>query len=178
MNSNTKLILSFLKIVAWFIFIALCFETGALLFNFIFSFYQPIATEKLYKYIDLSNVFNGNVFFYIVLMTMIIIISLFKSILFYFIIKLFYVFNINLPFNLEVAKKVETLSYFSLIIGISCNTTEHFAKTIEKEGFSLGKASEFWDDGSGFLMSAAIIFIIAQVLKKGVKLQQENDLTI
>jgi hypothetical protein len=37
---------------------------------------------------------------------------------------------------------------------------------------------KYWSDTAAFLMMAAILFIISQVFKKGIELQNENDLTV
>ncbi|WP_103924999.1 DUF2975 domain-containing protein [Algoriphagus boritolerans] len=47
-----------------------------------------------------------------------------------------------------------------------------------KRGYDVDSVGQFWDDYSAFLMMAAVVFVIAQIFKKGLELQSENDLTV
>lgn len=38
--------------------------------------------------------------------------------------------------------------------------------------------NQFWEDSQAFILMAAVIYIIATIIKRGVELQNENDLTV
>ena len=47
-----------------------------------------------------------------------------------------------------------------------------------QNGYEVSHVEKYWNDTAAFLMMAAILFIISQVFKKGIELQNENDLTV
>jgi hypothetical protein len=49
---------------------------------------------------------------------------------------------------------------------------------MEKHGYSTERLNQFWVDSDAFIIMAAVVFIIAQIFKRGVDVQQENDLTV
>jgi hypothetical protein len=38
--------------------------------------------------------------------------------------------------------------------------------------------NQFWEDSQAFILMAAVVYIIATIFKKGVEIQNENDLTV
>jgi len=45
-------------------------------------------------------------------------------------------------------------------------------------GFNTNILSKFWADSGAYIIMGAIIYIIATIFKKGIELQNENDLTV
>ncbi|MBK6785530.1 MAG: DUF2975 domain-containing protein [Saprospiraceae bacterium] len=45
-------------------------------------------------------------------------------------------------------------------------------------GYEVNQIEEYWNDIAAFLMMAAILFVISQIFRKGIELQNENDLTV
>ena len=60
MSKNKDFVLDVLNVVSWIIFIGLCIEAGALLFNFIFTLFRPVATHNVYKGLDLSELYKNH----------------------------------------------------------------------------------------------------------------------
>jgi len=44
--------------------------------------------------------------------------------------------------------------------------------------FGPDNLSKFWADSQSFILMGAVIYIIATIFKKGVDIQNENDLTV
>ena len=44
--------------------------------------------------------------------------------------------------------------------------------------FAIDNLNQFWADSQAFILMAAVIYIIATIFKKGVEIQNENDLTV
>ena len=105
-------------------------------------------------------------------------ISVLKSMLFYILIELLYKLNLSKPFSSFAAKKITQISYFTFLIGILSFIANQTAKKLSHYGFEIDKLSQFWVDSQAFILMAAIIFVIATIFKKGVEIQNENDLTI
>jgi len=47
-----------------------------------------------------------------------------------------------------------------------------------RHGFVTDNLNQFWTDSQAFIIMAAVIYIIATIFKKGVDIQNENDLTV
>jgi hypothetical protein len=46
------------------------------------------------------------------------------------------------------------------------------------KGFNIDKLDQFWTDSQAFILMAAVIYIIATIIKRGIEIQNENDLTV
>jgi len=53
-----------------------------------------------------------------------------------------------------------------------------FAENLMQHGFVTDNLNQFWTDSQAFILMGAVINIIATIFKKGVDIQNENDLTV
>lgn len=178
MTKRIDFILKALHVISWMAFIGLCIEAGALLFNFIFTLFKPVATHNIYKGLNLSDLYNKHFTHYIGAMSFVIVLSLLKAYLFYLVVNIFMKLNLVKPFNIEIAKLVEKISVEAFVIAIISTIAHQYSKQLIQDGYELDALEKFWDDTAAFLMMAAVVFIISQVFKKGIELQNENDLTV
>jgi hypothetical protein len=178
MKKNNTTVLKGLHIASWIIFIGLCIEAGALLFNFVFTLFQPLATRNVYSGLDLSVLYEKEFPHFVGIMSCIVVLAFMKSYLFYLVVKLFTQLNIVTPFSVEIAKIIEKISYEAFSIAILSIITKQYAKRLIQNGYELSDTSTYWNDTAAFLMMAAIVYVISQIFKRGIELQQENDLTI
>ena len=174
MKKNYDFILKALEVISWMVFIGLCIDSGAYLFRFIFSFINP----HYFKDIILAEMQEKQSGHYIGIMSFIIALSLLKTYLFYLVIKIFLKLNIVKPFDTEIAKLIQKISYETFSIAIVSLVAHHYTKTLIQSGFGVSHLEKHWNDVPAFLMMAAIIYIIAQIFHKGIELQSENELTI
>ena len=49
---------------------------------------------------------------------------------------------------------------------------------MQHHGFDIDKLNGFWADSQAFILMSAVIYVIATIFKKGVEIQNENDLTV
>lgn len=178
MTKNNDFILKTLNVVSWIIFIGLCIEAGALMFNFVFTLIKPIATHNIYKGLDLSEMYENQFPHYIGVMSFIIVLAVLKAYLFYLVVKIFMKLNLLKPFDVEIAKLIEKISIEAFSIAIVSIVAHQYTKRLIESGYELNHIETYWDDTAAFLMMAAIIFVISQIFKKGIELQNENDLTV
>jgi hypothetical protein len=178
MKKNNTTVLKGLHIASWIIFIGLCIEAGALLFNFVFTLFQPLATRNVYNGLDLSVLYEKEFPHFVGIMSFIVVLAFMKSYLFYLVVKLFTQLNIVTPFSVEIAKIIEKISYEAFSIAMLSIITKQYAKRLIQKGYELSDTSAYWNDTAAFLMMAAIVYVISQIFKRGIELQQENDLTI
>ncbi len=178
MEKKKDYILKTLEVVSWIIFIGLCVEAGALLFNFGFTLFRPIATHNVYKGLNLSNLYQNELAHYIGIMSCVVLLALLKAYLFYLVVSVFSKLNFVAPFSIEIAKIIEKMSYEALAIALLSFVANQYAEALVTNGYELHETTTYWNDADAFLMMAAIVYVISRLFKKGIELQQEKDLTI
>ncbi|MCB0709562.1 MAG: DUF2975 domain-containing protein, partial [Chitinophagaceae bacterium] len=105
-------------------------------------------------------------------------ISILKACLFYIVIRLMHKMDLSKPFNTYVASKISQISYFTLSIGLLSFIARQLSKNLMHHGFVPDNLNLFWADSQAFILMGAVIYIIATIFKKGVEIQNENDLTV
>lgn len=67
---------------------------------------------------------------------------------------------------------------FTLSIGLLSFIARQTAKNLQHRGYEIDQLNQFWVDSQAFILMAAIVYVIATIFKKGIELQNENELTI
>ena len=178
MSKTNNFVFQVIKIVAWIIFVGLCIEAGGLIVNFIFSLYKPEFVHNLYQKLDLSQMYERSQWAYFSMYSFILIISLLKAVLFYVVISLVSQIDLKKPFNSFVSNKISQISYYTFSIGLLSYIARQTAKYLQQRGYAIDTLNQFWADDEAFILMAAVIYIIATIFKKGVEIQNENDLTV
>lgn len=178
MSKTNNFIFTGLHVVAWVIFVGLCIEAGALVVNFIFSIYKPEFVQNLYQKLDLSEMYNRSKGAFYGIYSFILFISLLKACLFYVVIELLWKLDLAKPFNSFVSKQITQISYFTFSIGILSYIARQTAKNLQHYGYVIDNLNGFWADSQAFILMSAVIYVIATIFKKGVEIQNENDLTV
>ena len=175
---NSKYLLKFLEIVSWIIFVGLCIEAGALLVNFVISLAKPEIINRLYKKLDLTNVYKQSQWAYYCTYSAIIALAVLKANLFHAVITLLGKLDLDNPFSTFVANKISTISNIAFSIGIVSYATRSSIERLLGESYDFNDINGFFVDSQAFIMMAAIIYIIAVIFKRGIEIQTENDLTV
>ncbi len=178
MSKTNNLVFKAVEIIAWVIFIGLCIETGALLVNFIVSLYKPEIIHNLYQKLDLSEMYNRSKWTFYGMYTFILTISISKAYLFYLVIKLLIKLDLSNPFNSFVSNQITKISYFTFEIGILSYIAQESTKNLLYHSYNISTLNKYWSDGQAFIMMSAVIYVIAIIFRKGVEIQNENDLTV
>ncbi len=178
MSNTNKLVFIVVKIVAWIIFVGLCIEAGALIVNFIISLFKPEIVKNLYQKLDLSDMYQKSKMAYFGMYSFILFISVLKAVLFYVVIKLVTQINLSKPFNNFVSNHIFQICYYTFSIGIFSYFAQQFAKSLLHFGIVTDNLNHFWEGSQGFILMAGVIYIIAIIFKKGLEIQNENDLTV
>ena len=178
MSKTNTLVFIGLQIVAWIIFVGLCIEAGGLIVNFIFSLYKPEFVQNLYQKLDLSEMYGRSKWAFFSMYSFILVISVLKAVLFYTVIKLVSKINLSKPFNSFVSTQISQISYYTLSIGVLSYIARQSAKNLQHHGFVTDNLSQFWTDSQAFILMAAVVYVIATIFKKGLEIQNENDLTV
>lgn len=178
MSKTNNLVFNGLHIVAWVIFVGLCIEAGGLIVNFIFSLYKPEFVQNLYQKLDLTEMYEDSRLAFFGIYSFILTISILKAYLFYIVVRLMQKMDLSKPFNTFVARQISRISYFTLSIGLLSYIARQLAKNLMHHGFITDSLNQFWADSQAFILMGAVIYIIATIFKKGVDIQNENDLTV
>ena len=178
MSKTNNFVFWGLYIVAWLIFVGLSIEAGGLIVNFFFSLYKPEFVQNLYEKLDLSEIYNSSRLAFFGIYSFILTISILKAFLFYIVIRLMQKMDLSKPFSTFVATQIKLISYYTLSIGLLSSIASQFAKYLMHHGFVTDNLNRFWTDGQAFILMGAVIYIIATIFKKGVDIQDENDLTV
>lgn len=173
-----KLVFTFLHVIAWIIFVGLCIEAGAILVNFVYSVVKPEVVGHLYQKLDLSELYQQSAWIYYGMYSFVIFIAVLKAVLFYVVIALLLKLDLAQPFSKFVSDKISVISYYALSIGLISHIAKQINKSFLEQGYAVAKLDPFWVDSSAFIFMAAIIYIISVIFKRGIALQEENELTI
>lgn len=179
MKTKTNLIFSTMNVLFWIMFIGLCIKTGTILISFYISLFgNPESAQNLHSGLNLSGLLSFGKGYYVSMVSLIIALSALKTYMAYLVIRLFSKINLKQPFNKGASKLITKISEMALGTGILAILTNAYAKWLYKKPVNLQSLSQYLDNGGEILFLAGIIFVIAQIFKKGVKIQSENELTI
>ena len=178
MSKTNNFVFWGLYIVAWLIFVGLSIEAGGLIVNFFFSLYKPEFVQNLYQKLDLTAIYKDSKLAFFGIYSFILSISIFKAFLFYIVIRLMHKMDLSKPFNSFVSRQITLISYYTLFIGLLSYIASQLVRNLMHHGFVTDNLNQFWEDSQAFILMGAVIYIIATIFKKGMDIQNENDLTV
>lgn len=178
MSKGNNFVFKGLQIVAWVIFVGLCIEAGGLIVNFFFSLFKPEFVQNLYQKLNLTEMYKESKWAFFGIYGFILSISFLKAFLFYIVIRLMHKMDLTKPFNTYVSNQILKISYYTLSIGLFSLIARQITKNLIHYGFATDSLNQFWVDSQAFILMGAVIYIIATIFKKGVDIQNENDLTV
>lgn len=177
MKKNTSIIIT-MNVLFWIVFIGLCIQTGALLISFVVGLISTAAAGKMQPELNLSDLHRFGIIHYMIIVPAIIFLSGLKAYMAYLVIKISMKINLTQPFSTRVGAIILRISHVTLMAGIIDLTAGIYCQQ-----FFRGKAAtlileQHLGSGGELLFLAGIIFIIAQVFRRGIELQAESDLTV
>ena len=182
MTIKTDYILKVLHVLSWIVFIGLCLDAGIfIVYTILTLMLKPEEAAKMWKEVDLTAVYNHNESHFITLTALIIITTVLKALMFYVIVLFFYKKNLNLskPFNETTKKFVLNLGYLSLGIGLFSSWGTGVVEGLIQKGVSLPDLRYMRLAGADvWWFMGIVLLVIAIVFKKGIELQNENELTV
>jgi hypothetical protein len=174
-QTSTTIVLKIMNVLFWIVFVGLCIKTGSLLTSFVVSLNNPEAVKNVYMGLNLSELLNYDKVDYILTMSLVVSISIMKAIIAYWVVRISMQFNLVKPFSEKVLAFINQISYMALFTGILAHLARNYTRGLmHHKNISIPIE---WNEGE-ILFFAGIIFIIAQVFKKGLELQTENELTV
>jgi hypothetical protein len=179
---STQQILKLLYVISWIIFIGVCIEAGGIIVNAVSTLaLNPVNARYYWQQVDLSALYTYDHGYFFAETMLISIVAVLRAILFYLIVKILHDNKLNLskPFNREMGRFIFNVSYLAFGLGMfsywGVQYTEWLVKLMVKmpdiQHLRLGGA-DVW------LFMGVTLFVIGQIFKKGIEIQEENDLTV
>lgn len=179
---STGQILTILQIIAWIIFVGLCIEAGAIIFNMFFILVLDSASANhLYKEVDLANLYQFDQGHFIAESVLLSIVAVLKAIMFYLIVKLLHDKKLNMsePFSAYVGRFMFRIGYLTFGIALFSYWGINYAEWLLAQGVTMPNIQSLGFGGPDvWLFMSVTLFVIAHIFKRGIEIQTENDLTI
>ena len=182
MKSRTNLVLKILYILSWIIFVGVCIEAGGSIFSAFYTLViNSINARTFWVGNDLSSLYTyGRVHFFAETL-LISISSVMKACIFYLIIKNLDPKKISMsqPFSKEVGRLIFNISYLSLFIGFVSLWGVKYTEWLVQQGVKMPDIQYLRLGGADvWLFMGVILFVLAQIFKRGIEIQSENELTV
>jgi hypothetical protein len=175
MKTRTSFILKIMNIIFWIIFIGLCIQTGTILYSYIVSMsINPTASHNLNMGLNLSGLYNYGIAHYSIIVSMLIVLMGLKAFIGYWVVKISLEMRMEKPFSEGINKIITKISRIALWTGLLALVAQAYSDWLVEKNIAIPIN---WAYGE-ILFFAGIIYIIAQVFKKGIELQSEIELTV
>ncbi|MCH7405050.1 DUF2975 domain-containing protein [Belliella aquatica] len=178
MNWKIQPKLMFITVVIWIIFIGLCIKAGVLMFTFTYSLFKPVVSQNLYEGLNLNTLQDNHFWYYVATLSLLILVSVLKAYIFYLMIKVFLKINLVHPFSNEITKLISKIGAVAIQTGISIIIASSYIEWVGKRFEQSIPVGGFLGSSLEYIFMGAIVYAIAQVFKRGVEIQSENELTI
>lgn len=179
---STRQILKMLYVLSWIIFIGLCIEAGGFIFNALYSIaFNPVGAQYFWKEINLSDLYHFDTGYFLTETLLMSIVAVMKALLFYLIVKILHDKKLNLsqPFSREMGRFISRVSYLALGIGFFSLWGVKYTEWLVKQGVNMPDIQSMRLGGADVWLFMGIIFLImTQIFKRGIEIQDENDLTV
>jgi len=177
MKIKTEIILKVSKFLAFLGVIWYSILWGSQLTTLVSSFINPDWAKRTYEVdLNLFSIREHSISFYVYAMCLTIAVSALKAFIWYVVFELLSKLKLQTPFSMAVEKKLERIAYLLLAVWI---VSSIFWKTyIYYLSQATGIQLPANPSGDEYLFMAGIIYIISQVFKRGIEIQEENDLTV
>lgn len=182
MKISTTTILKLLLILSWIIFVGVCIEAGGCIFSAFYTMViNPINAAHFWEGNDLSALYKFDPGHFFVETLLISIACVLKAILFYLIVKILHEKRINMsqPFNMEVKRFIINISWLTFGIGLFTNAGVKYTEWLTTQGVPMPDTQHLHLGGPDvWLFMTVILYVIAQIFKRGIEIQTENELTV
>jgi hypothetical protein len=173
MKIKTEKLLKIMNILSWIIFIGILIEAGAVVVSYFVSISNPEASKVLYKGIGMFDYRQQSFVNYSFLVAYKVFIYVMKAYIALQMTRLLTRLNISRPFTIDVVLLMQSISYSILIIWIVSVINNTHVDFLEKS-YGIPAIHVSGD----FIFIAGIVYVFAQMFRRGMEIQSENDLTV
>ena len=178
MKTTTDWMLKILYILSWIIFTGVCIEACSFISN---GFFTLVINPINAKYYHLSSLYEYDPGYFFVVILLMTIVGIMRAIMFYLIVKLLHdkKLNISQPFNKELGRFIFNVSYLSFGIGLFSYWGVKYTEWLVKQSVKMPDIQFLRLGGADvWLFMGVTLFVIAQIFKRGIEIQSENELTV
>lgn len=179
---GTKQILKFLYILSWIIFIGVCIEAGGFIFNTFYAMVlNPMGAENYWNGLDLSSLYNFDKGYFLVITFYMIIVAVLRALIFYLFIRLLHGKKLDLshPFTIEFRNFISLVAYIALMIGLFSKMGMQYSAWLSTKGVTMPDLEYLRLGGPDvWFFMGVILLVISQIFKRGIEMQNDNELTI
>ena len=179
---STSQILKILYVLSWIIFVGVCIEAGGFIFNtFFILVINPVGANNFWQGIDLSSLYKFDHGYFFVETLLMSIVAVMRACIFYLIIKILHDKKLNMsqPFNREVRLFIIKVSCLAFGIGLFTAWGVKYTEWLVKQGVKMPDIQYLRLGGADvWLFMGVTLFVIAEIFKRGIEIQTENELTV
>ena len=174
MKTKTEIILIITNVLAWLAIAGFIIKAGAILISYGVSIGNPEGAKNLYMGMNLYNLRQFDFWHYTGVVVHMIIILGAEAYTAFLVTKVLSKIKMASPFTIEISKLLEKISYVILAIWAVAMLYNAHMQWLSKQ--VSGLQENLFSEESLFI--AGVVFVFAQIFKKGVELQSENELTV
>ena len=182
MKISTKQVLKALTVLSWIIFIGVCIEAGGSIFSAFYTLViNSINARTFWAGNDLSGLYTYGREHFFTETLLISIASVMKACIFYLTIKILHDKKLNMsqPFSREVRLFIIKVSCLAFGIGLFTWVGVKYTEWLVRQGVNMPDTQHLRLGGADvWLFMSVTLFIIAQIFKRGIEIQSENELTV
>jgi Protein of unknown function (DUF2975) len=182
MKISTNLVLQILHVIAWIIFIGVCIEAGGSIFSAFYTLViNPINAATFWVGNDLSALYKYDPGHFFAETLHICIAGVLKACIFYLIVKILYYKKLDMsqPFNNEVRLFIIKISWLAFGIAFFTWRGVKYTEWLVSQGVKMPDTQHLRLGGADvWVFMGVILFVIAQIFRRGIEIQSENELTV
>ena len=174
-----------LKILYWIsltLLIGICFEAGGFLFNTFYTLaINPIDAQHFWPRVDLSSLYSYDRGYFAMETLVMCFVGVLRAWIFFLIVQLLQENKLNmfLPFNNEVGRFMFRISWLALLTGLFSWWGTKYAEWFVKQGVKMPEVQYLRIGGADvWLFMGVVLYVLAQMFKRGIEIQSENELTV
>ncbi len=176
MKTQTKTILEIIKYLALIGAIGFSIECGSQIISLIVGFFEPKMAAKFYKVSSkIYELRNFDLRYFGLAIALTIFFSATKAYIWYYVFDFLNKLSLKNPFTVEICAKVQKISYLLFELWVVSFIGNSFIGFASKES-GINIINHF--NHEEYFFMAGIVYIISQIFKRGVELQEENELTV
>lgn len=171
-----------LYILSWIIFVGVSINAGGFISNTFYTMsINPEHAQNFWPGLNLSALYKYDPGYFLLETLLMSMVAILKATIFYLIIDMLHNKKLSLsqPFNTKVRRFILRVAYLSLLTGLFSAWGTRYADWFVKQGVQIPAIQQLNLDGADvWLFMSVTLFVIAQVFKRGIEIQAENELTV
>jgi hypothetical protein len=174
--------LKVLYVLSWIIFIGVCIEAGGFIFSAFYTLViNPVNAAYFWERNDLSSLYAYDPGHFFAEALLISIAAVLKACIFYLVVKILHDKKLDMaqPFNEAMRRFIIKVSCLAFGISLFTAMGVNYAEWLVSKGIKMPDTQHLRLGGADvWLFMGVTLFVIAQIFKRGIEIQSENELTV